>query len=51
MTTFEYLSNLPDTVNKWTKKGVEAARNNPEIKNFLNSFSSTPSATPTTEKR
>lgn len=39
MTTFEYLSNLPDTVSNWTKKGFEAVYENPEVKKFLDSFS------------
>lgn len=38
MATFEYISNLPETVSTLTQKGVTAARENPEIKKFLNSF-------------
>lgn len=58
MTTFEYLSNLPETVSTWTQKGVQAAWENQEVKKFLDSFNQspassapqTPTATATVEK-
>lgn len=40
--TFNLLANLPDHIDGWTTKGVNSAMNNPELKKFIDSFSSVP---------
>ncbi|KAJ8985775.1 hypothetical protein NQ317_014428 [Molorchus minor] len=40
MATFKFLSELPDTANTWTKRGIDKALENEEFRNFINSFSS-----------
>lgn len=49
LTTFKFLSELPQTINGYVKKGIEKASENPEIKNFINSISGNQSP-PSVEK-
>lgn len=40
--TFRFLVNLPDCTKAYAKKGVDALLENPEIKKFVDSFSTPP---------
>lgn len=39
LTTFNFIANLPETVCDWSSKSINAALKNPEVNNFVNSFS------------
>lgn len=38
LTTFEFIANLPETINNWSSKGIDAAMKNSEIKKIAESF-------------
>ncbi|KAI4460111.1 micos complex subunit mic13 [Holotrichia oblita] len=40
--TFRFIGNLPSHIVDWSSKGIDAAKNNEEIKKFFDSFSSAP---------
>ncbi|KAJ8962014.1 hypothetical protein NQ314_005796 [Rhamnusium bicolor] len=38
LTTFKFISELPRILNNWSAKGIDAALQNPNIKNVVESF-------------
>ncbi|KAJ8920416.1 hypothetical protein NQ315_005282 [Exocentrus adspersus] len=39
LTTFKFISELPQTVRSWSDKGIQKAMQNEDVRNFVNSFS------------
>lgn len=44
LSTFKFISDLPETVSDWSSKGFNSILQNQEIKNFIASFSQSDSA-------